>query len=440
MAPVSSDPGQTSGDRGNPSAAVASPAALLAGTGRAPETHCPFRQTTLLQHALSSNKMPVAFFLGAGCPTAIRVPNGDSSKPLIPDITGLTAAVQSQLAAGTKATYDKIAKRLAATTASDTTIEHVLSHTRALLDVVGGGEIDGMGREELLALEEGICSTTNDVVNAALPNDSSPYHKLASWISAIPRDNAVEIFTTNYDLLMEQALEDRRIPYFDGFVGSKRTFFDLPSVEQHGSLPSRWGRLWKVHGSINWWQHADGSVERGRLESGMEGARMLIHPSHLKYDQSRRMPYLALLDRLRGFLSQGQAVLVTSGYSFSDAHLNDMILQGLQGNPRAACIGLLYGDRKTAPEAVRLARNCANLSLFAVDGAVIGTVEGDWAPLLPRDESLSGVSVQTGPLGGRTAAEDGAHKFLLGDFAALAAFLTRELSVQPDRQEQRNGR
>ncbi len=34
----------------------------------------------------------------------------------------------------------------------------------------------------------------------------------------------IELFTTNYDLLLEEALEDEEIPYFDGFVGSKKSF------------------------------------------------------------------------------------------------------------------------------------------------------------------------------------------------------------------------
>ena len=45
-------------------------------------THCPYRQAMLLQKSLASDKMRVAFLLGAGCPVSIRVSDGQNSKPL----------------------------------------------------------------------------------------------------------------------------------------------------------------------------------------------------------------------------------------------------------------------------------------------------------------------------------------------------------------------
>jgi hypothetical protein len=43
------------------------------------------------------------------------------------------------------------------------------------------------------------------------------------------------------------------------------------------------------------------------------------------------MPYLAMLDRLRAFLKQPAGVLIIAGFSFGDDHLNEIIVQGLQG-------------------------------------------------------------------------------------------------------------
>jgi hypothetical protein len=154
----------------------------------------------------------------------------------------------------------------------------------------------------------------------------------------------------------------------------------------------------------------------------------MIYPSHLKYDESRRMPYLAMLDRLRTFLTHGQAVLVTCGYSFGDQHLNEVILQGLSGNPTAVCFGLLFGDRGISSEAVARARKQPNLSLLAVDGAVLGTVEGDWETVDKSGHAMHGVAVQTGALKGRTSCPDAQNKFILGDFMAFGKFLAQQLS------------
>ncbi len=393
----------------------------------APPTHCPYRQAVLLQQALAPSKMRVGFFLGAGCPLSIRVPDGDKSKPLIPDIAGLTAHVRTQLEASDehKAPFQTLIKRLDEAGNAKPTIEDLLSHIRALRDVVGKGNIDGLNADTLDVVDAEICATTTALVSARLPSDDTPYNRLASWVAAIERHYAVELFTSNYDLLVEQALETSRVPYFDGFVGSDRTFFDLPSIE-HDRLPPRWARLWKVHGSINWWHTKDGSVQR--RANSEEGDRLLIHPSHLKYLQSRRMPYLAMLDRLRTFLTQGQAVLVTCGYSFIDQHINEVILQGLSGNPLAICFGLIFGDRATCPEAVQKARTQANLNVLAVDGAVIGTIERDWHSVPQSDHPLHGLAVQLRDSDFRSSASKDRCKFLLGDFKAFGEFLAHQLA------------
>ena len=192
------------------------------------------------------------------------------------------------------------------------------------------------------------------------------------------------------------------------------------------ALPARWARLWKVHGSINWRQTASGSIERQKPIG--EGDRLLIYPSEQKYSQSRRMPYLAMQDRLRSFLGRGQAVLVTCGYSFSDQHLNDVVLQGLNANPNAICFGLLHGERSKAPEAVSRARGQANFNLLAADGAVIGTVERGWLATERSEHPLHGVAVRPGDKGMGVGTPP--CRFALGDFKALGTFLAQQLTAR----------
>jgi hypothetical protein len=148
----------------------------------------------------------------------------------------------------------------------------------------------------------------------------------------------------------------------------------------------------------------------------------------MKYDESRRLPYLAMLDRLKAFLNHGQAVLVTCGYSFIDQHLNEVILQGLNGNPTAICFGLLYGERSGSPEAVTRATKQPNLNLLAVDGAVLGTIEGEWESIEKKDHHLDGIAAASGALPGRATCPEERNKFLLGDFAALGNFLAHQLA------------
>ena len=364
--------------------------------------HCPYRQSTLLQQALAPDKMRIAFLLGAGCPVSIRVPDGGGTRPLIPDIRGLTATINGRLSTSEefKASHGVVLKRFGGGNPAEPTIEDILSHIRALQDVVRDGSIDGLNKAALVALDAEICRITTEVVGVDLPEWKTPYHQLATWIRGIQRAHSIEVFTPNYDLLMEQAFEASKIPYFDGFVGSKQAFFDLTSMEGE-SLPPRWARLWKVHGSVNWWRQRVGKSEDEfevvRTDKPSADGRRMIFPSHLKYDESRRLPYLAMLDRLRAFLARGPALLVTCGYSFTDQHLNEVILDGLRSNPTATCFLLLYGPRSGYAKALRKAETHPNLSLLAEDGAVLGTVERDWRVDELTSHPQHGVSVAKKP-------------------------------------------
>lgn len=396
-------------------------------------THCPYRQSTLLQQALSPDKMRIAFLLGAGCPVSIRISDGESSKPLIPDIRGLTNMVNEKLSKSEKYkdSYNTLLKRFNGGLPANPTIEDILSHIRALHDVVRDGNIDGLDKKTLAALDAEICMITTEVVGVDLPELGTPYHQLATWIGGIHRAHPIEVFTPNYDLLVEQALESHKIPFFDGFVGSKQAFFDLTSMESE-SLPSRWARVWKVHGSVNWWRTETDEVVR--RENHSVGDRQMIYPSHLKYDQSRRMPYLAMLDRLRDFLARGQAVLVTSGYSFADQHLNEVILHGLRSNPTAICFGLLFGERSSYSAALVAAYKHPNLSLLAADGAVLGTIERDWRADEQTSHALHGISVSKKVTAENTESVLNTCEFMLGDFKNFGSFLAQQLSRTSDEQ------
>jgi hypothetical protein len=390
-------------------------------------THCPYRRATDLLQRLAPGKMRVGFLVGAGCPLAIQVPDGEKTKPLIPDTAGLTKLVKNALDLNIelKGVAQNAWDRVAGRGFSTPTVEDVLGHIRTLTSLCGNGSIDGFPHDLLTKLDLAICEQIREIVSHPLPTSYTPYHALASWIQAIARDKPVEIFTTNYDLLFEHALEGQRVPYFDGFVGSESAFLDLESMA-NDDLPARWARLWKIHGSINWWMTEEKKIRRSRDK--IEGEQLLIYPSHLKDHQSRQMPYLAMIDRLRAFLRSDQCVLLTCGYSFGDKHINEYIGQGLSGNPNAACIGMAFNDRADVPKAVELASRHANLSLLAADGGIIGTVDRNWHSEVKDTNLVYSIAVGAELPDWRTKAPAAQCKWLLGDFAAFGQFLTHQLA------------
>lgn len=357
-----------------------------------------------LQESLSLDKHPVALLVGAGCPVSIRVPNaGGGTDPLIPDVAGLTEAVARALAADRS--FCVLVEQFKEDGKNVYTIEDLLSHVRLLARIVGGADARGLDAKALKDLEDALCRQIVASVRRELPEKETPYHHLADWIGGVPRKSAIDLFTTNYDLLLEQALEDRDIPFFDGFVGARKPFFDLRAIEDD-PLPSRWARIWKLHGSVNWRLRSAGRVVRSDDDTTATGDGILIHPSELKYDQSRRMPYLAMIDRLRHCLRQPSAFIVTVGYSYTDEHLNEVLLQGLRSNPKAAAFGLLYKSLVDEPGAKKVSERLPrNLTLLASDIGVVRGVAGPWL-----SDPSAGAS--SGPVTNS-----------LGDFVKFAAFL-----------------
>jgi hypothetical protein len=379
--------------------------------------HDPTRHVNYLQQCLSQDKRSLGVFVAAGCPVSIRVPVAGGTEPLIPDVRGLTDLVDAKLGAGAHAAaFKKVVKHLTDDGHTAINVEMQLSFIRGLKAIAGAGKVRDLTVADLTSLEEAICTFIGERVDRSLPPGENPYSDMAAWIGSANRSEPVEIFTTNYDLLSEQALERFRIPYFDGFSGSKDAFLDSHSID-HDELPSRWARLWKLHGSINWTLNAAKQVCRG----GTLVCKSIIHPSHLKYDESRRMPYLAMIDRLRTFIRKPSSVLLVCGYSFRDEHLNACLLEGLTGSPRSAVFGLLHGNLADYTEAAKLAGTAGNLSLMARDGAIIGTRSGGWDSRDPGDTGIWAGAVELAPDpaggGGKVAS------FHLGDFARLGKFL-----------------
>jgi hypothetical protein len=349
--------------------------------------HDPVRHLKYLRQSLSQDNEAIGFFISAGCPLSVDMPEGQG--PLIPDVKNLTSAISKALASNDE--YKLLLSELEKAGKNPHNIEDILSFLRGLLAVSAGGEVRGFSEEKLQKLEKTICKEIVGKLEVKLPKAETPYHRLCKWVRSIDRKVPVEIFTTNYDLLLEQALDDLEVPYFDGFVGSVRSFFDLRAVEEN-LIPTHWSRLWKIHGSINWFQEKRDEEKKvfrsssSVLPNGVDASH-LIYPSHLKYEESRKMPYLALIDQLNRFIRKKSSFLVLCGYSFNDSHLNDAILNALKSNPTGMVLALQFGSYELTTtegggprylKAYALAEKQHNLNVWTFDRAIIGTNLCDW--------------------------------------------------------------
>jgi len=367
-------------------------------------THNPDQYMFGFRQLASNGKKKIGVLMGAGAPVSINIgPSNDDWISLIPNLQGLTKTVKENLSAKELKVYQDLEESIL-----NPNLEKVLSKIRALNEVIGDSIVHDCNSTEFLELSEKICNLIRDAVSKELPPGQTPYSELVSWINGVNRKHGVEVFTTNYDLLLEQALERSKTPYFDGFSGARDAFFDPSSISKN-DLPSRWVRLWKLHGSIGWEKNNKNEIIRIPRSNNAS----MVYPSHIKYDQTQAAPFSSLFERLRNFVLEPDTLLISTGFSFADAHISSRLLESLQANPSSALLAFQYGKLESETYIRDLALKCPGISAYCKDGAIINGVEAKWRiGALPskgwrniRSEYYS----------------DG--NFLLGDFSRLARFL-----------------
>lgn len=173
-----------------------------------------------------------------------------------------------------------------------------------------------------------------------------------------PGQPAPWVFTSNYDLAIEWATEAVGLELINGFRGiHHRTFsphaFDLGLRNTLARGEARFGcyevYLAKLHGSLTWLATDDGTVIEKPADSLWETIRRfrdgesdefgqeMVFPSAAKYLQTVGFVLGELFRRFTEFLNRPQTALIINGYSFSDAHLNRILLSSLQ-NPTLSLV------------------------------------------------------------------------------------------------------
>jgi SIR2-like domain len=377
--------------------------------------HNPDSYMSDLRQILAQGRKRLGLLVGAGAPASVCIdkqtgriaPDGE---PLIPATAELTKRVRAVL----DATHGPVINAVAAEIGGNPNIEMILSRIRSLADALGNWTAKDLDGAAYRKVEEAICSEIGKAVRAPLPKEDNPFSELAGWIGGTARDHAFEIFTPNYDLLFEEAFERARIPYFDGFCGSNEPFFDSATIA-NGDLPARWARLWKLHGSLGWDLNSQGEIVRRQDKA----ATRLIYPTHLKYDQTQKLPYAALFERLRNFLRTPDSLLLTCGFSFSDSHLLAIMDEALSANRAATVLAFQFGQLAYESAAHEIASHRANFSVYASDGAVINCVKAIWEPgEIPHP---AWAPIRASYWGAKSP--DAQPAFLLGGFRAFARYI-----------------
>jgi len=244
------------------------------------------------------------------------------------------------------------------------TVEHILNKTQQLRILLKSGkEINSLKEQDIVEIEKKIKEIIFKELSIDIVTDN--FYKLVLWLNFINRDYEKEVFTLNYDLLVEQALEKASLPYFSGFIGNVKPFFITDSVDdfQGVYVKQSWVKLWKLHGSLNFVKDADDKIYIDNSGSSSSTENLLIYPSMDKYLSSRKAPYISYLDRLRKYLIDKEKIVFVLGYSFGDDHINEVIVNGLNNNHRLTVIAFAYDD-VTFKQGINLLGSHPNFSIY----------------------------------------------------------------------------
>lgn len=173
---------------------------------------------------------------------------------------------------------------------------------------------------------------------------------LMSFASRTGVRDRLNIFTTNYDRLIEAGAELAGLHLLDRFLGNLTPIFRSSrlDLDMHYNPPGIRGeprylegvaRFTKLHGSVDWVETGKDirrigvpfgmeSVDPFLKAPGLEGAsphKLMIYPNAAKGRETSDYPYVELFRDLASAVCRPNSTLVTYGYSFGDEHINHVI-------------------------------------------------------------------------------------------------------------------
>lgn len=239
-----------------------------------------------------------------------------------------------------------------------------------------------------LLLYNDTCSEVEEIVNKIkqiiinnctiiMPEDA-PHKEFLKRITARKlKHNRLKLFTTNYDMLFEQAANECGFTMIDGFTFTfPRVFngnnYDYDIVIRKNSritaqenYASKVFHLYKLHGSLDW--ERDNESDQIRKCDFVNNKRpVMIFPSSIKYETSYEQPFFEMMSRFQTELRMDNALLIIIGYSFGDKHINSMIFEALELNHSLQLV-IVDPCIENFDEIIKRTQRSANIMLIKCD-------------------------------------------------------------------------
>ena len=226
--------------------------------------------------------------------------------------------------------------------------------------------------ERLNGLADSILEAERNVATAPEPDRDEALNQLVSFLMSFASRTGtrerLQIFTTNYDRLIEAAADMAGLRLIDRFVGSIAPIFRSSrlDVDMHYNPPGIRGeprylegvaRFTKLHGSVDWYDTGN-EIRRIGMPFGAksldpyldipgiqsdEPDRLMVYPNASKDRETAAYPYVELFRDLAAAVCRPNSTLVTYGYSFGDEHIN-RVIEDMLTVPSSHLVIIAFGD------------------------------------------------------------------------------------------------
>jgi len=224
----------------------------------------------------------------------------------------------------------------------------------------------------LEAFAKSILQSEAGIAEAAEASREQAFNVLVTFLMSFACRTGVRdrlnIFTTNYDRLIEAGAELAGLHLLDRFLGNLMPIFRSSrlDLDMHYNPPGIRGeprylegvaRFTKLHGSVDWVQSATdirriglpfgaGDVAPYLQAPGLNGAsahKLMIYPNAAKDRETSDHPYVELFRDLAAAVCRPNSTLITYGYSFGDEHIN-RVIRDMLTVPSTHLVMIAYSD------------------------------------------------------------------------------------------------
>ena len=231
----------------------------------------------------------------------------------------------------------------------DKNIEDFLSFT-ILYEKLNGEILDkDDGKNLRIKLENKIATACELALDETNQHHQDFIRKLTARKPSEPR---LQLYTTNYDTLFEQAARRMNYVVIDGFsLSYPRVFngtnfdFDIvfrehTRIKQEESFVPNVFQLFKLHGSIDWEKNTKGQI----LQKEKSDNPCIIYPASEKYESSYDQPYFEMMSHFQQTLRKENTLLIVVGFGFKDKHIQNVIKEASLQNHNLHILIVCYGQ------------------------------------------------------------------------------------------------